>query len=40
ERAVPIWTFPTPADIDDDDSAEILVRYGDSRVVALDYASN
>lgn len=39
ERNVPIWTFPTPADIDDDGRAEILVRYGDGRVVALDYAS-
>lgn len=37
ERNVPIWTFATPADIDDDGSAEILVRYGDGRVVALDY---
>lgn len=39
EREVPIWTFVTPADIDDDGRDEILVRYGDGRVVALDYAS-
>ncbi|MFB6301858.1 MAG: FG-GAP-like repeat-containing protein [Haloferacaceae archaeon] len=39
ERAVPIWTFATPADIDGDGRAEVLVRYGDGRVVALDYAS-
>jgi outer membrane protein assembly factor BamB len=37
ERNVPIWTFATPADIDDDGRMEILVRYGDGRVVALDY---
>ncbi len=36
ERSVPIWTFATPADIDDDGQDEILVRYGDGRVVALD----
>lgn len=39
ERNVPIWTFATPADIDDDGQTEILVRYGDGRVVALDYTS-
>jgi len=39
ERNVPIWTFATPADIDNDDRIEILVRYGDGRVVALEYAS-
>ncbi|WP_327053642.1 FG-GAP-like repeat-containing protein [Halomicrococcus gelatinilyticus] len=39
ERNVPVWTFATPADVDDDDRAEILVRYGDGRVVALDYAA-
>lgn len=37
ERSVPIWTFVTPADLDDDGDAEILVRYGDGRVVALDF---
>jgi outer membrane protein assembly factor BamB len=37
ERNVPIWTFATPADIDNDGRMEILVRYGDGRVVALDY---
>jgi len=36
ERSVPIWTFATPADIDGDGGAEVLVRYGDGRVVALD----
>ena len=40
ERSVPIWTVPTPADIDDDSRAELLVRYGDGRVVALDYAGS
>jgi outer membrane protein assembly factor BamB len=38
EREVPIWTFPTPADIDGDGNTEILARYGDGRVVALEYA--
>lgn len=38
ERSVRIWTFATPADLDDDRRAEILVRYGDGRVIALDYA--
>lgn len=38
ERSVRIWTFATPADLDDDGRAEMLVRYGDGRVVALDYA--
>jgi outer membrane protein assembly factor BamB len=37
ERTVPIWTFVTPADVDGDGDDEILVRYGDGRVVALDY---
>jgi hypothetical protein len=37
ERSVPIWTFATPANIDDDSRMEILVRYGDGRVVALEY---
>jgi outer membrane protein assembly factor BamB len=39
ERNVPVWTFATPADIDDDSWIEILVRYGDGRVVALEYES-
>jgi outer membrane protein assembly factor BamB len=39
ERNVPIWTFATPADIDDDSRMEIFVRYGDGRVVALEYES-
>lgn len=37
ERSVSIWTFATPANIDDDSRMEILVRYGDGRVVALEY---
>lgn len=37
ERNVPIRTFATPADIDADGHDEILARYGDGRVVALDY---
>jgi outer membrane protein assembly factor BamB len=37
QRDVPILTFSTVADIDDDSSDEILVRYGDGRVVALAY---
>jgi len=36
ERTVPVWTFATPTDIDDDGREEVLVRYGDGRVVALD----
>jgi outer membrane protein assembly factor BamB len=40
ERAVPVWTFVTPADIDGDGRDEVLVRYGDGRVVALEYASS
>lgn len=39
ERNVPVWTFVTPADIDTDGSDEILVRYGDGRVVALEYTA-
>lgn len=39
ERAVPILTFPTAADTDGDGRAEILVQYGDARVVALGYSS-
>lgn len=35
-RDVPVWTYPTPADLDGDGTDEILVRYGDGRVVALD----
>ncbi len=37
ERTVPVWTFPAVQDIDDDGAAEILVRYGDGRVIALGY---
>lgn len=38
-RNVPVWTYPTPADIDGDGTDEILVRYGDGRVVALAISS-
>lgn len=37
ERTVPVWTSPTPADLDEDGNTELLVMYGDGRVVALDY---
>lgn len=37
ERSVPIWTFATLADVTDDPGQEILLRYGDGRVVALAY---
>jgi len=37
ERATPIWTGVTAADISDSAGEEILVRYGDGRVVALEY---
>jgi outer membrane protein assembly factor BamB len=40
ERDVPVWTFATLADIDDDGQAEVLVRYGDGRVVALEYTAS
>jgi outer membrane protein assembly factor BamB len=39
ERNVPIWTFPTVHEINDDETEEILVRYGDGRVVMLGYSS-
>lgn len=38
ERDVPIWTFPTLADVTESDGQDVLVRYGDGRVVALSYA--
>ena len=37
ERDVPVWTAVTPADLTDNPGLEILVRYGDGRVVALAY---
>ena len=37
ERDVPVWTAPSVADLDGDDVDEIIVRYGDGRVVRLDY---
>jgi outer membrane protein assembly factor BamB len=37
ERDVPVWTYPSTADIDGDGDPDILVRYGDGRVVALNY---
>ncbi|MEE6208911.1 PQQ-binding-like beta-propeller repeat protein [Salarchaeum sp. III] len=36
ERDVAVWVHPTAADIDDDPLDELLVMYGDGRVVALD----
>lgn len=39
ERSVPVWTFVTPADLDDDGDDELLVRYGDGRVVSLAYVT-
>jgi outer membrane protein assembly factor BamB len=37
ERDVPVWTAPSVADINDDGRNEIIVRYGDGRVIRLDY---
>lgn len=37
EREVAVWVHPTLADIDGDRADEILVMYGDGRVVALSY---
>ncbi|WP_254543954.1 outer membrane protein assembly factor BamB family protein [Halomarina pelagica] len=37
DRDVPIRTYPTLANVDDDPAAEILARYGDGRVVLLNY---
>ena len=39
ERDVPIWMRPTLANLDDDDALEVLVTYGDGRVVALSFDS-
>jgi hypothetical protein len=43
EFRAPLVTYgygrPTPADLDDDGDDEVFVRYGDGRVVALDYAT-
>lgn len=39
-RDVSVWTHPTVADLDDDGADEILVMYGDGRVVKLSYESN
>lgn len=36
-RDVPIYTYPTVADVTGDGTAELFVRYGDGRVVALEY---
>jgi outer membrane protein assembly factor BamB len=38
-RTVPLWTFASTAHLDDDGVPEILLRYGDGRVVGLDYES-
>lgn len=37
QREVVIWTHPTLVDLDGDRAQEILVMYGDGRVVALSY---
>jgi outer membrane protein assembly factor BamB len=37
QREVAIWTHPTLVDLDGDRAQEILVMYGDGRVVALSY---
>jgi outer membrane protein assembly factor BamB len=37
ERSVPVETHVTPVDLDGDGVDDLLVRYGDGRVVALDY---
>jgi outer membrane protein assembly factor BamB len=37
ERDVPVWTTVTPANLTADPGRELLVRYGDGRVVALAY---
>lgn len=39
ERDVPVWTPVTPANLTADPGQELLVRYGDGRVVALSYSS-
>ncbi|MFC7196811.1 PQQ-binding-like beta-propeller repeat protein [Halosimplex aquaticum] len=39
ERDVPIWTGVTPANLTAAPGEELLVRYGDGRVVALEYGS-
>jgi outer membrane protein assembly factor BamB len=40
EREVPVWTFPTVGDVTDSSGSEILIRYGDGRVVALEYTES
>jgi outer membrane protein assembly factor BamB len=39
ERDVPVWTSVTTANLTDSPGREILVRYGDGRVVALAYSA-
>lgn len=39
ERSVPLWTEVAIADTDGDGRGEILVRYGDGRVVSLAYVN-
>ena len=39
ERNVPIWTFPSVHEINNNGTEGILVRYGDGRVVMLAYSS-
>ncbi|WP_436929967.1 hypothetical protein [Halosimplex halobium] len=38
ERDVPVWTGVTPANLTAAPGDELLVRYGDGRVVALEYS--
>jgi outer membrane protein assembly factor BamB len=38
ERDVPVWAPVTAANLTDSPGREVLVRYGDGRVVALEYA--
>jgi outer membrane protein assembly factor BamB len=40
QHDIPVWTFPTVADVTDDPGSEILVRYGDGRVAALAYTES
>lgn len=36
-RDVPVWTFPTVADVTEAPGAEVFVIYGDGRITSLDY---
>lgn len=37
QRDVPVWTFPTVADVTGDPGADVFVTYGDGRIASLDY---